>query len=147
MAMRPPGTMAKRNERGSLWLRQGRGRVRQSVVHACRRCRRRCRAVLSSPDPHAANAGDYCSKTEIKQKSKSYTVNGITIFRSSWEPRVYEIVERSLCRAFVCRNYQGQGIYYLLAMMNARANQLTEMVPMERMVSELGRYINAKATH
>jgi hypothetical protein len=41
----------------------------------------------------------------------------------------------------------GQGIYYHVAMMNGRANQLTEMVPMERIVSELGRYINAKATH
>jgi hypothetical protein len=41
----------------------------------------------------------------------------------------------------------GQGIYYHVAMMNGRANQLTEMVPMERIVSELGRYITAKATH
>lgn len=41
----------------------------------------------------------------------------------------------------------GQGIYYHVAMMNFRANQLTEMVPRERIVSELGRYIKAKATH
>jgi glycosyl hydrolase family 115 (putative glucuronidase) len=41
----------------------------------------------------------------------------------------------------------GQGAYYHVAMMNGRANQLTEMVPVERIVSELGRYIAAKATH
>ena len=32
-------------------------------------------------------------------------------------------------------------------MMNGRANQLTEMVPVERIYSELGRYITAGATH
>ena len=41
----------------------------------------------------------------------------------------------------------GQGAYYHVAMMNGRANQLTEMVPVERIFSELGRYIAAKATH
>jgi hypothetical protein len=40
----------------------------------------------------------------------------------------------------------GQGAYYHVAMMNTRANQLTEMVPVERIVSELGRYIAAGAT-
>lgn len=41
----------------------------------------------------------------------------------------------------------GQGIYDHVAMMNGRANQLTEMVPIERSFSELGRYIKAGATH
>jgi len=41
----------------------------------------------------------------------------------------------------------GQGAYYHVAMMNGRANQLTEMVPVERIDSELGRYIKAGATH
>lgn len=41
----------------------------------------------------------------------------------------------------------GQGAYYHVAMMNSRANQLTEMVPVERIFSELGRYIAAGATH
>ncbi len=41
----------------------------------------------------------------------------------------------------------GQGAYYHVAMMNGRANQLTEMVPVERIFSELGRYIAAGATH
>ena len=41
----------------------------------------------------------------------------------------------------------GQGIYEHVAMMNGRANQLTEMVPIERSFSELGRYIKAGATH
>jgi hypothetical protein len=41
----------------------------------------------------------------------------------------------------------GQGAYYHVAMMNFRANQLTEMVPVERITSELGRYIKAGATH
>jgi hypothetical protein len=40
----------------------------------------------------------------------------------------------------------GQGAYYHVAMMNFRANQLTEMVPVERIYSELGRYIKAGAT-
>ena len=40
----------------------------------------------------------------------------------------------------------GQGAYYHVAMMNNRSNQLTEMVPVERIYSELGRYIKAKAT-
>ena len=40
----------------------------------------------------------------------------------------------------------GQGVYYHVAMMNGRANQLTEMVPVERIYSELGRYIKARAT-
>ncbi len=41
----------------------------------------------------------------------------------------------------------GQGAYYHVAMMNGRANQLTEMVPVERIDSEFGRYIKAGATH
>jgi Glycosyl hydrolase family 115 len=41
----------------------------------------------------------------------------------------------------------GQGVYYHVAMMNGRANQLTEMVPVDRIYSELGRYIKAGATH
>jgi hypothetical protein len=40
----------------------------------------------------------------------------------------------------------GQGIYDHVAMMNGRANQLTEMVPVERSFSEIGRYIKAGAT-
>ena len=42
---------------------------------------------------------------------------------------------------------RGQGIYDHVAMMNGRANQLTEMVPIERSFSELGRYIKAGATN
>ncbi len=41
----------------------------------------------------------------------------------------------------------GQGIYDHVAMMNGRANQLTEMVPVERSFSEMGRYIKAGATY
>ncbi|MGH9522801.1 MAG: glycosyl hydrolase 115 family protein, partial [Terriglobales bacterium] len=41
---------------------------------------------------------------------------------------------------------RGQGAYFHVAMYNAMANQLTEMVPMDRVVSELGRYIRAGAT-
>lgn len=41
---------------------------------------------------------------------------------------------------------KGQGIYDHVAMMNGRANQLTEMVPIERSFSEIGRYIKAGAT-
>lgn len=40
----------------------------------------------------------------------------------------------------------GQGIYDHVAMMNGRANQLSEMVPVEETLSELGRYIKADAT-
>jgi hypothetical protein len=40
----------------------------------------------------------------------------------------------------------GQGIYDHVAYMNGRSNQLTEMVPVERNFSELGRYIRAGAT-
>ena len=40
----------------------------------------------------------------------------------------------------------GQGAYDHVAMMNGRANQLTEMVPIERSFSEMGRYITAGAT-
>jgi hypothetical protein len=40
----------------------------------------------------------------------------------------------------------GQGIYDHVAYMNGRSNQLTEMVPVERNFSELGRYIKAGAT-
>ena len=39
-----------------------------------------------------------------------------------------------------------QGAYDHVAMMNGRANQLTEMVPMERSFSEMSRYIKAGAT-
>ena len=41
----------------------------------------------------------------------------------------------------------GQGAYDHIAMMNGRANQLTEMVPIERSFSEMGRYIKAGATY
>ncbi len=40
----------------------------------------------------------------------------------------------------------GQGAYYHVAMLNGRANQLSEMVPVSRIYSELGRYIKAGAT-
>jgi glycosyl hydrolase family 115 (putative glucuronidase) len=40
----------------------------------------------------------------------------------------------------------GQGIYDHVAMMNGRANQLTEMVPIERSYSEIARYVKAGAT-
>jgi hypothetical protein len=42
---------------------------------------------------------------------------------------------------------KGQGAYYHVAMMNSRANQLTEMVPMDRVAAELGRYIKVGATN
>src|SRR5215469_7079234 len=41
---------------------------------------------------------------------------------------------------------KGDGAYYHVAMFNQFANQLTEMVPMERVQAELGRYIAAGAT-
>jgi hypothetical protein len=41
---------------------------------------------------------------------------------------------------------KGQGAYYHVAVMNGRASQLTEIVPVERIFSELGRYIQAGAT-
>jgi hypothetical protein len=40
----------------------------------------------------------------------------------------------------------GQGAYFHVAMMNGEANQLSEMVPVARIQSELGRYIQAGAT-
>lgn len=40
----------------------------------------------------------------------------------------------------------GQGAYYHVAMMNGRANQLSEMVPVDPIVAELGRYTKAGAT-
>ena len=40
----------------------------------------------------------------------------------------------------------GQGVYYHVAMMNSRSNQLTEMVPVDRIVRELGRFSKAGAT-
>jgi hypothetical protein len=40
----------------------------------------------------------------------------------------------------------GQGAYFHIAMLNGQANQLSEMVPVSRIQSELGRYINAGAT-
>ncbi|MGE5326301.1 MAG: glycosyl hydrolase 115 family protein [Deltaproteobacteria bacterium] len=42
---------------------------------------------------------------------------------------------------------KGQGAYFHVAMYNANANQLTEMVPMARVNEELGRYIKAGATN
>ena len=41
---------------------------------------------------------------------------------------------------------KGQGAYDHIAMMNGRANQLSEMVPIERSLAEIGRYIRAGAT-
>lgn len=41
---------------------------------------------------------------------------------------------------------KGQGAYFHVAMYNNMANQLTEMVPVDRVDSELGRYIKAGAT-
>lgn len=41
----------------------------------------------------------------------------------------------------------GEGTYYHVAMMNNRTNQLTEMVPIERIDGELGRFVTAKATN
>jgi Glycosyl hydrolase family 115 len=40
----------------------------------------------------------------------------------------------------------GQGAYFHVAMMDGHANQLTEMVPVKTIQSELGRYIKAGAT-
>ncbi len=40
----------------------------------------------------------------------------------------------------------GEGAYYHVAMMNDRSNQLTEMVPVDRIAEELGRYMRAGAT-
>ncbi|HTV09997.1 MAG TPA: glycosyl hydrolase 115 family protein [Candidatus Aquilonibacter sp.] len=40
----------------------------------------------------------------------------------------------------------GQGIYFHVAMMNGHANQLTEMVPVETIYEQLGRYQKAGAT-
>jgi Glycosyl hydrolase family 115/Glycosyl hydrolase family 67 N-terminus len=40
----------------------------------------------------------------------------------------------------------GQGMYFHVAMMNGQANQLSEMVPVERIQEEMGRYIKAGAT-
>jgi hypothetical protein len=40
----------------------------------------------------------------------------------------------------------GQGVYYHTAMLNFAANQLTEMVPLERIQRELGRAVRAGAT-
>jgi hypothetical protein len=40
----------------------------------------------------------------------------------------------------------GQGVYYHVAMLNGRANQLSEMVPVSRIYAQLGRYIKAGAT-
>jgi hypothetical protein len=44
------------------------------------------------------------------------------------------------------RVQKGQGIYYHTAMMNGRANQLTEMVPPERIYHEILRFVKADAT-
>jgi len=41
---------------------------------------------------------------------------------------------------------KGEGMYYHDAMLNGRANQLSEMVPVDRIYSEFGRYIKAGAT-
>ncbi|MGB7265234.1 MAG: glycosyl hydrolase 115 family protein, partial [Terracidiphilus sp.] len=40
----------------------------------------------------------------------------------------------------------GQGMYFHVAMMNGQANQLSEMVPVKTIQSEIGRYIKAGAT-
>jgi hypothetical protein len=40
----------------------------------------------------------------------------------------------------------GEGVYYHVAMLNGRANHLTEMVPVRRIYSQLGRYVKAGAT-
>jgi hypothetical protein len=40
----------------------------------------------------------------------------------------------------------GEGVYYHVAMLNGRANHLTEMVPVRRIYSQLGRYVHAGAT-
>lgn len=40
----------------------------------------------------------------------------------------------------------GQGAYFHVAMMNGQANQLSEMVPVARIQSEVGRYIRSGAT-
>jgi len=40
----------------------------------------------------------------------------------------------------------GEGFYYHVAMLNGRANQLSEMVPVDRIYSEFGRFIEAGAT-
>ncbi|HVI98218.1 MAG TPA: glycosyl hydrolase 115 family protein [Sphingomonas sp.] len=40
----------------------------------------------------------------------------------------------------------GQGFYYHVAMLNGRANQLSEMVPVDRIHAEFGRFIKAGAT-
>ena len=40
----------------------------------------------------------------------------------------------------------GQGMYFHVAMMNGQANQLSEMVPVKVIQSEIGRYIKAGAT-
>jgi hypothetical protein len=41
----------------------------------------------------------------------------------------------------------GQGAYFHVAMMNGQSNQLSEMVPVKTIQSEIGRYINAGATN
>ncbi len=41
---------------------------------------------------------------------------------------------------------RGEGMYFHVAMMNGNANQLSEMVPVKTIQSELGRYIKAGAT-
>ena len=41
---------------------------------------------------------------------------------------------------------RGQGMYYHVAMLNGRANQLSEMVPIDRIYAEFNRYIQAGAT-
>ena len=41
---------------------------------------------------------------------------------------------------------KGEGMYYHVAMLNGRANQLSEMVPVDRIYAEFGRYIDAGAT-
>jgi hypothetical protein len=42
---------------------------------------------------------------------------------------------------------KGQGMYYHDAMLNGRANQLSEMVPVARIHAEMGRFIKAGATN
>ncbi len=40
----------------------------------------------------------------------------------------------------------GEGVYYHVAMLNGSANHLSEMIPVSRIYTQLGRYIKARAT-
>ena len=41
---------------------------------------------------------------------------------------------------------KGEGVYYHTAMFSQRCNQLSEMIPIRRIQSEIGRAVKAKAT-